>query len=229
MKLLAGSLMAIGLVATITYALAGGTVGQQNAAAGKAAAHAGGRQKKVVTTAFPQLNQFNDLKSLTDGSGTVVVGVPVSQSSRVSSSSQNFVWTEYQVKVLSVLKGEIQPGGLISVRAMGGKAAQKDGTEVETQMPDFWKSPVVGDGYVFFLSARGNAARRFELTGGPQGLFLISPWKGEGAGELSLTPDQLVVPQVRASDKLMKSYAGMPAEGFVGRVRGVVAGGVEGK
>jgi hypothetical protein len=222
MKSIAGGLIIIGLVTSITYALAG-TPSKPAAAGGQA-----GARKKVVNTVFPQLEQYDDLRGLAAGSDAVVVGVPVSHTNGLSASTQDFVWTYNRVKVLSVLKGEVEPGKLVVVRTMGGSAVQANGTEVETKMPDFWKNPVEGQGYVLFLSKRG-ASRQFEVTGGPQGLFLISPWKDEAAGGLSLTADQLVVPQARAADKLTKSYAGLSAADFLGRLRATVETGAEGK
>ncbi len=90
-------------------------------------------------------------------------------------------------------------------------------------MPAFWKNPVNEQGYVMFLSRQGAAGTLFKPTGGPQGLFLISPWDGGEAGELSLKAEQTIVPQVRPSDKLMMSYEGTSAVNFIGELRRAIA------
>jgi hypothetical protein len=217
MKLIMGGLIFVGLLVTmVSYTLVGHT---SASSAADVKAQGQKKQKKVHGTASPQLKQYDDVGSLTADSQYIIVGVPVYQASHTGSPSSHFVWTDYRVKVLSVLKGDVSPGSLISVRTEGGSVILPDGTEIETQMPAFWKSPVKGEGCILFLSKKRPESPYFRLTGGPQGLFLISPWDDTVTNELDLSAEQVVVPQVRPSDKLMKSYQGMSVKSFLARLR----------
>lgn len=169
----------------------------------------------ISGVATPRVKRFNDVGELVTESSHIIIGVPVYQAAHLRSQSDRFVWTDYRVKVLRVLKGKVAPGDLISLRTEGGNMSLADGTEIETILPSFWKSPVKGQGYVLFLSKQNEASFYFRLTGGPQGMFLISPWNNPGTRELSLVGNEVVVPQVRASDRLMRSYEGMEVTSFL--------------
>jgi hypothetical protein len=229
MKLRVVVFVVIGLITTtIAYAWSGKPLTDKAAqialnANGPAALAEGGRRQITVTTASPKFELYNDVKRLSADSEFVIVGVPVHQASHLSSPTSNIVWTDYRVRVLSVLKGEIKQNRLISVRIMGGRVKLEDGSEFETRMPDFWKNPAIEQGYVMFLSRQSEEKFYFKPTGGPQGLFQISPWKHVGAGDLALSTEQVIVPQVRPSDTLMKSYQGKSAEDFLGNLRRVIA------
>jgi hypothetical protein len=234
MKLKVVVFVIIGLVtATIAYAWSSKPLTNKSALAalftGESAAQAkGGRRPITVTTASPQLPRYDDVKRLSADSEFVIVGIPVHQASHLSSPSSNLVWTDYRVRVLSVLKGDLKHNNLISVRTMGGRVKLADGSEYETLMPEFWKSPAIEQGYVMFLSRQSEEKFYFKPTGGPQGLFLISPWKHADAGDLTLSAEQVVVPQVRPSDSLMKSYQGKKATDFLENLRRVIAPGARG-
>jgi hypothetical protein len=222
MKLFMSGLMATGLIATIMiYGLAGSPyAAQRGTTPSGGAAQGEAKRKKITGTMSPQLARYDDAAALVNDSQLVVVGIPVYQAAHLKTRSSRLVWTDYRVKVLRVLKGNVAEGGLISVRTMGGNVILPDGTEVETQMPAFWKNPILRQGYVFFLSKMGEESPYFNLTGGPQGMFLISPW-----GRVETTDNsksQVVIPQVRPSDKLMKNYDGANFTDFLKGLRRII-------
>lgn len=192
-----------------------------------------GAQKRTRAVAYPDRQQrYDRVDELTRDSSTVVVGIPLFKVGHKQHDADRLVLTYYQVKVLDVLKGSVEKGKRISLRAAGGTARLKDGTVAELTMPDFWRNPEVGKAYVFFLKegrAAGGRAAPFDLTGGPQGLFAISPWADSDPESYptdydpDFTTDRVVVPQVRPADKLMKNYRDVPVATFLEAVRQGVA------
>jgi hypothetical protein len=225
MKSILYGLVFTGLIATtVTYALVRQTAA--NTAPGAAAQKRVGR-KAIRGTASPQVQQYDTLAALAADSQHIIIGVPTYRAGHINSPSDNLVFTDYRVRVQSVLKGGLKEGDLAWVRTLGGSVELPDGTQVTTEVPDFWKSPVAGEGYILFLTKQ-NESRFYKLTGGPQGLFLIPHWGNQGADVLSTSAAHTVVPQVRPSDKLMKRYEQMSTANFLKELRraiGTDAGG----
>ena len=171
--------------------------------------------------------RYDTVRQLAAESDAIVVGTPVSKVGHRRNDSSKMIWTYFQVTILETLKGDVQKGRKLSLRVMGGRTVDANGTTIELLMPDFWKDPEKGKGYVFFLkkgtaSPRGKAAP-YTLVGGPQGLFEIAPWP-EGAPPKSAAElaGHGVVPQVRAGDPLMRNYKGMNLAAFLQQVRRAV-------
>jgi hypothetical protein len=184
---------------------------------------AGDKHRKFVAYPVPQ-RRYDRIEQLAAESSAVVVGIPVQQVGYQRKKNARLVMTYYQVQVLEVLKGNVQKGKKISLRVPGGYALAQDGSSFETRMPDFWKNPSVGRGYVFFIKeSKGKAGKvaPYTLMGGPQGSFEISPWPSSYS--FTQTPDfatgRTIVPQVRPSDSLMKNYGGMNVNTFLQLVR----------
>jgi hypothetical protein len=186
-----------------------------------------GRVTKSVAYPAPQ-RRYDRVEELAGESTAVVVGVPLFEAGYKRKPTDKMVFTYYQVRVLQVLKGSLQQGQNLSLRASGGRMRASDGSTVETKMPDFWRNPEVGKGYVMFLKGEQGAEGRpapYTLIGGPQGLFAISPWaRSYSETDLRLNPPdfssgRVVVPQVRAADPLMKGYKDMPVTAFLEAVQ----------
>jgi len=161
---------------------------------GESLREAAKRNGSAIASAHPNnLRLYEDVASLAGDSSAVVVGSVKSGSSSLLQPAGRMVVTDYTVGVGEVLKGGLQPGSDVTVRTPGGRVVFEDGTTAEVQMPDYWKTPQQGKTYLLFLQKRG--PQNFVLLGGPQGMFEV-------------TPEGSVVPQVRASDKLMQNYNG---------------------
>lgn len=226
MKSILYGLVFTGLITTaVTYGLmrqaaadtAPGTVAQKRVG-----------RKVTRGTVSPQVPQYDTLAALAADSQHIIVGVPTYQAGHINSPSDNLVFTDYRVRVQSVLKGGLKEGDFAWVRTLGGSVELPDGTQVQTAVPDFWKSPVMGEGYVLFLTKQ-NESRFYKLTGGPQGLFLIPHWENQGADVLSTSTAHAVVPQVRPSDKLMKKYEQMSTANFLKELRRAIGPDAGGK
>jgi hypothetical protein len=185
--------------------------------------------KRARVAAYPgQRKRYDRVDELARDSSAVVVGVPLFKVGHKQKETDRLVLTYYQVQVLDVLKGAAEKGKRISLRVPGGTARLKDGSLAEMTMPEFWRNPEVGKAYVFFLKegrgANGKVAP-FDLTGGPQGLFAISPWEVADPESIPVgydpdfSTDRVVVPQVRPADELMKNYRDMPVAAFIQAVQ----------
>lgn len=160
---------------------------------------------KAVATGRPtNLRRYNNVRTIAEESGAIVVGTVDSKTSQLLPPAEKFIVTDVQIRVQDVLKGTLLPGGVITVRTPGGRVDFGDGTWAEVNMPDFWKYPDVGKRYVLFLENRANGT--FVLRGGPQGFFQI-------------TDEGKIQPQVRAEDELMRNYADKPLNSFLQEVR----------
>jgi hypothetical protein len=230
MKLRNVALLAI-IVASTSYASYGvmrswsrqqGGAGGRGYRAAAAAGALGGARGAHGFIAYPRpVHRFRDLRELFDQSTEVVVGVPVSKSSRLSGDAGSMVLTDYEVQVLETFKGDRHKGRSITLEVPGGSVAAADGSINEVRMPDFWKNPEVGKGYVFFLKKRKDSPSL--LVGGPQGSFEITPWAGatSQANRADVYAGRVVIPQVRESDELTKAYSGKGAADFIGEIRGM--------
>jgi hypothetical protein len=166
---------------------------------------------RVTATAEPKnLRAYDDIATLTRDSGSVVVGTVESQASSLLQPDEKMIVTDYQVSVRTVLKGSIAPGQTITLREPGGRVQLENGKSAEVSLPAYWKNPEVGKTYVLFLSSR--PAGHFVLSGGPQGMF-------------ELTPSGTISPQAGPEDKLTQSNNGKAQAMFIGEIRRVVVGG----
>ena len=167
-------------------------------------------------------HRFDTLEGLVERSPEIVVGVPIGKSSYRRSPEDRMIFTDYEVQVLENLKGDQHKDRKLTLRVPGGLMALKDGKTVEVTMPDFWKNPEIGKGYIFFLTRRKDSPS--VLVGGPQGAFEISPWP-ESLSMTSVSEilkGRAVIPQVRESDEIMKNYKGRDAGDVIDQIKQIV-------
>jgi len=228
------STLCLGLAALLYGAAAGHIAKSFSGAAAPRVATAQQAKKGELreftrTVLYPKAGpRYDTVRQLVAESDAIVVGTPIFKVGHRRSATDKFIWTYFQLKIVESLKGNVQQGRKLSLRVIGGRTVDANGTTVEQLMPEFWKDPEQGKGYVFFLkkgtaAAQGKAAP-YTLVGGPQGLFEINPWP-EGAppkGAAELGPGRAVVPQVREGDPLMRTYKGMNLATFLQQVRRAV-------
>jgi hypothetical protein len=154
-----------------------------------------------VVTMSPHWEEiFADVESLTSHSDIVIVGMPNSGTSRVSSGGDSIL-TDYQVTVQQVLKGNHRQASSMIVSVLGGLVRFEDGTSAEVITPDF--KIETGKTYIFFLSNEIETTGRFRITGGPQGVFEV-PADGSG-----------IIPKGRKIDHVVQKYKGRRLDSFL--------------
>lgn len=144
-----------------------------------------------------------DVESLVKNSEAVVTGTAGSGVGRLSSDGK-LIFTDYEVKLAEVIKGDSAFRDTVSVGLQGGKVVFEDGSSAEILTPHLRRMES-GKVYLLFLS-RDKDTRQFMLTGGGQGLFELS---GGSSG---------VKPHGHSSDVVQK-YKGRDAGEFLEEVR----------
>jgi len=148
---------------------------------------------------------FSDLESLTSHSKSVIVGMPLQSSSRLSPGGDTIL-TDYKMNVLDALKGKIRSGSSVTVTTVGGFVRFEDGTSAEVRTPDIHIQN--GKTYVLFLYAKSKTEPdSLYITGGPQGIFEISD---DGVS---------ILPMGRQIDHVAKKYKEKRADAFVHEIR----------
>lgn len=87
------------------------------------------------------------------------------------------IFTDYEVAVEELVKGDIKPAETIVVTLPGGRIYFEDGTSAEQTTPTF-EHPLIGRAYTLFLVREAAVPSVFFLTGGPQGMFDIEDSAG---------------------------------------------------
>lgn len=164
------------------------------------------RGHKVLTARPKNLRKYDNVAKLVRDSTAIVVGRPEQRASQLRQPAEDFVDTDYQVRVTEVLDGQPRAGETITVVTPGGVVQFPDGSSAEVRMPEFWRDPQVGKNYVFFLRQKGE---KFLLVGGPQGLFEITARGG-------------VEPQVRPEDELSLFYGDKNLSFLLRQIRSVL-------
>ena len=162
------------------------------------------RKEKHTIRIFPHnLERYDDLDHLTKASSAVLIGSVLSQKSSLAEGSNDSVSTNYKVKVKEVVKGDLQKDSVLDLRVAGGQSVTINGSDVEVKVPDYWKMPETAATYVFFLvrTDRGDYA----LTGGPQGMFQISPTG--------------IRPQGLSEDALFRATNNLDLKSFLQRIK----------
>ena len=113
------------------------------------------------------------VKALVKSSSLVVLGRPIRNTCKLSVDG-NQLTIDYDVEVSEVIKGNTIARSHLLVSLPGGLIRFQDGTSAEVRTPTFRKM-VSGRHYVLFLSPGDANGNTFVVTGGPQGLFEISP------------------------------------------------------
>jgi hypothetical protein len=168
--------------------------------------------------AYPvRLPRYQDLSVLVDHSSEIVIGVPTNKTSLPSAAANHMMFTDYQIRVLDILRGNKYKGGTIAVRVAGGGTATENNAS-EVAVPAYWKNPEIGKAYVFFLRSKKGGPSK--LVGGPQGLFEISgPANPASVNDLA---NQTVIPQVLESDDLTKNYSGKNVGVFLAEIKQII-------
>jgi hypothetical protein len=110
-----------------------------------------------------------DLEGLTSASSAIIIGTPLSSSSRLSASGDRVI-TEHEIKIERVVKGNLKPSESISLVVPGGKVTFEDGSSAEIRTLDL--GPIAEQKrYVFFLRSSEDKVDAFSLIGGGQGAF----------------------------------------------------------
>jgi hypothetical protein len=87
------------------------------------------------------------------------------------------IFTDYEVAIEELVKGDIKPAETIVVTLPGGRIYFEDGTSAEQTTPTF-EHPLIGRAYTLFLMQEAAVPSVFFLTGGPQGMFDIEDSAG---------------------------------------------------
>jgi hypothetical protein len=158
------------------------TAGQQatrdDAVAVKQALQRGGlreaaKLKGVYVTEYNphwEWGQFN-VEALTKNSVAVIVG-RVTKKLDARLLDGKVIFTDYEVAVEELVKGDLKQGQTAVVTLPGGRIFFEDGTSAEQTTPTF-EHPVVGRAYTLFLMQEAAVPSVFFLSGGPQGIFSI--------------------------------------------------------
>jgi hypothetical protein len=118
---------------------------------------------------------FN-VEALTKNSAAVIVG-RFTKKLDARLLEGKVIFTDYEVAVEELVKGDIKQGQTIVVTLPGGRVFFEDGTSAEQITPTF-EHPVPGRAYTLFLSQEAAVPSVFFLSGGPQGMFSIEDSAG---------------------------------------------------
>ena len=119
--------------------------------------------------------QFN-VETLTKNSAAVIAGrVTKKLDARILEGK--VIFTDYEVSVEELVKGNIKQGQTLVLTLPGGRFFFEDGTSAEQTTPTF-EHPVVGRAYTLFLMEEATVPSVFFLSGGPQGMFSIEDGDG---------------------------------------------------
>lgn len=123
----------------------------------------------------PDWGQFS-VEALTKNSAAVIVGQFTKKlDARVPDSK--VIFTDYEVAVEEVVKGDLKQAETIVVTLPGGRIDFEDGTSAEQTTPTF-EHPHIGRAYTLFVMREDAVPSVFFLTGGPQGMFDIEDSAG---------------------------------------------------
>ena len=118
----------------------------------------------------PDMGLFS-VEDLTKNSVAVVVGrVTKKLDARLPGSI--VIFTDYEVAVDELVKGDLKQAKTIVVTIPGGRFYFEDGTSAEQLTPTF-EQPRIGREYTLFLTTEAAVPGVFFLSGGPQGIFDI--------------------------------------------------------
>lgn len=112
------------------------------------------------------------LESLTKNSSAIVVGRILKRLDSRIVADGNLIFTDYEVGMEELLKGNIKQAKTIVVSLPGGRVYFEDGTSAELTTPSF-DQVRIGNVYTFFLSDLDKSSNAFTLVGGPQGMVDI--------------------------------------------------------
>ena len=117
-----------------------------------------------------------DVESLTKISAAVIIG-RFTKKLDARIPDRNVIFTDYEVVVDELVKGNIKQADTIVVTLPGGRVFFEDGTSAEQTTPSF-QHPLIGRTYTLFLMREEAVPSVFFLSGGPQGMFDIEDSAG---------------------------------------------------
>jgi len=147
---------------------------------------------------------FN-VEALTKNSAAVIVGRFTRKLDARLLVRGKLIFTDYEVAVEELVKGDIKQSETIVVSLPGGRIVFEDGTSAEVRTPSF-EHPLIGRAYTLFLMPSESVPSVFFLVGGPQGMFDIE----DSAGVKS---------RGRPDDPAAVQTKGMNREAFMKNVR----------
>ena len=116
------------------------------------------------------------VETLTKNSAAVIVG-RFTKKLDARLPDRRVIFTDYEVAVEELVKGDIKQAQTIVVTLPGGRIVFEDGTSAEQTTPTF-KHPLIGRAYALFLMEEATVPSVFFLSGGPQGMFDIEDSAG---------------------------------------------------
>ncbi len=129
------------------------------------------RGGRLVLRYRPSGNRtFSDLADLGRNSDAVIIGRTLGHRPHLTPSG-NMITNDYLVKVVEVIKGDIQNGRSITVKIPGGAYKFPDGTYAAI-VADGYREPDDRVIYAFFLKARPNS-NDYRLVSESQGAFAL--------------------------------------------------------
>ncbi|GEM_PF-2470622 len=149
---------------------------------------------------------YSGIEELLDGSKVVIVGYTQSNRCQLRPDGK-FVTTDFHVKVVEVIKGNVKKDEMILLSSPGGfyRFFEPDGAVDVMVRVKGYKHPLNGRTYVFFLD-HPKADRGYVLTGGPQGQYDIT--------------DGVVHPaNQRVKDPLVAKYLDKDVTSFLEEIR----------
>ena len=116
------------------------------------------------------------VETLTKNSAAVIVG-RFTRKLDARLLDGKVIFTDYEVAVEELVKGDIKQAETIVVSLPGGRIYFEDGTSAEQTTPTF-EHPLIGRAYTLFLMQEPAVPSVFFLSGGPQGMFDIEDSAG---------------------------------------------------
>jgi hypothetical protein len=116
------------------------------------------------------------VETLTKNSAAVIVG-RFTRKLDARLLDGKVIFTDYEVAVEELVKGDIKQTKTIVVSLPGGRIFFEDGTSAEQTTPTF-EHPLIGRAYTLFLMQEPAVPSVFFLSGGPQGMFDIEDSAG---------------------------------------------------
>ena len=139
--------------------------------------------------------QFS-VEALTKNSAAVIVG-RFTKKLDARLLDGKVIFTDYEVAVEEVVKGDIKQAETIVVTLPGGRIDFEDGTSAEQTTPTF-EHPRIGRAYTLFLAQEAAVPSVFFLSGGPQGMFDLEDSAGVKSHGL---PEQPSVVETKGKDR----------------------------
>lgn len=128
------------------------------------------RPHRIIETEEPEWRINVPVQALVNESRIIAVGVPLRNQCRQAQNGQ--VTTDYQVRLQEVIKGNVQPEAVISVKMPGGLVTEADGTLLEARARRVRKMQN-GKTYILFVKNAPGQGDSYTPLRGSQGLYEI--------------------------------------------------------